>query len=314
MVEKLDVKKTVGSILVELAKEDPKIVCVDADLQRTTGTDEFQKLFPDRYYQVGIAEQNLLAFSAGIAAMGKTVFPATFASFASQRACDQALNAIAYNEFNVKIYATYSGLTCEKNGGTHISVEDIAIFRCMPNMRVFAPGDCIEIQEIFSYAAKNDGPMYIRLPKGPLETFTPKNYRFEVGKSLKLREGSDIAIFTHGITTWQVKVACDALAGKGIQCKHVHMGSIKPIDRDAIIDAALSTKLILVVEDHSVYGGMGSSITEILSETFPTKVFRVGLNDVYGDTASLHYQMKKHGLDSESIVQKVIQIMSNSKK
>lgn len=232
--EKRDTNKTYGQTVTALAAEDSRIVTVEADLMKASGSAPFREAFPQRMFNVGIAEQDALSFAAGLAAMGKIPFAAGFACFMAQRACDQAQNSIAYNNFNVKIIGTYAGLTSEKNGGTHISIDDLAIYRNMPRFEVYDPGDANEFEAILRYAAKHEGPVYIRSNKGTYETFTPEGREFVPGKAEVLSEGTDVGLITTGITTLQGIYATEELQKLGISVRHVHMPSIKPIDRKAI--------------------------------------------------------------------------------
>jgi transketolase len=238
--------------------------------------------------------------------MGNIAFPATFSSFISQRGCDQAVNAVAYNKFNVKIIGTYGGLTSEKNGGTHIGVEDIAIFRSMPNMVVISPGDCVELKQVLFAAVSHEGPMFLRLPKGPLKTFHKPDYKFEIGKAVKLQDGNDVALITSDITTAEGIKASEILSDSGISVYHLHMPTIKPIDKEAILEAAERTKKIFTVENHSIYGGLGSAVAEVIAESgCAVKVIRLGIQDCFGETGTLDWLMKKFKIDSDAIVEAV---------
>lgn len=303
--EMRNIKETLGNTLVKVGKKDKRIVCLEADLMRASGTKIFEDEFPDRHYQVGIAEQDLLGTAAGLAAMGKIPFAATFANFVSQRGCDQAVNSVAYNKFNVKILGTYAGLSSEKNGGTHISIEDMAIFRSMPNMIVINPGDCVELEQAIIAASEYDGPVYLRVVRGPMETFFDKDYKFEIGKAVTLEEGNDVALITTGITTKEGIMACEELKKEGIKVKHIHMPTIKPIDKEAIIKAAKETEMIITVENHSVMGGLGSAVAETVCEEYPVKVKRLGILDKFGETAKLDWLMEKYGIDKKAIIKAV---------
>ena len=304
-VEKIATKTTYGETLIRMGKANPRIVAVESDLMKASGSDMFEAEFPDRHFQVGIAEQNMVGFAAGLAAMGKIPFASTFSNFISQRACDQAINAVCYNKFNVKLCGTYAGLTSETNGGTHISVEDIAIFRCMPNMLVFVPGDCNEMASAMEVAAAYDGPVYIRIARGPMPTIFPENHQFVIGKSVPMSEGDDICLITTGITTWEGQLACEELKTRGVAVHHIHMPSIKPIDRDAIVDAARKTGRIVTVENHSRLGGLGSAVTEVVCDEHPVRVARLGLDDCFGETAKLDYLMNRFGTNAKHIVHTV---------
>lgn len=304
-----NVRATYGNTLVKLGDKDNRIVVVEADLMKASGSECFREVFPERHFQVGIAEQNLIGVSAGLASMGKIPFASTFACFASQRACDQAVNAVAYNRFNVKICGTYAGLTSEKNGGTHISVEDIAIYRAMPNMMVIAPGDCVELAKAMETIAEYDGPVYLRMARGPLPIIFNDDYEFEIGKAVVIQEGKDATIITTGITTWYGIQAVKILKTKGITTQHLHMPTIKPLDRKAVIKAANQTGSIVTVENHSIIGGLGSAVAELLCETCPVPVKRLGMQDKFGETATLEWLLEKHELTPGHIVKAVKQIL-----
>lgn len=307
----ISVQKTYGETLVELGRLDARIVVIDADLMKAAGSHPFAEAFPDRHFQVGVAEQNLLSVAAGLAAVGKIPFASTFANFASQRACDQAIHSVAYNKFNVKICGSYAGLTQEKNGGTHIGVEDIAIFRCMPNMTVIDPCDCIELASAMRRIAAYDGPVFLRMSKGPLPTILPQDYIFEIGNSVTLQDGNDVTLISTGIVTWEGVKACGDLREQGIRVRHIHMGCIKPIDRAAIVRAARETGAIVTVENHSRLGGLGSAVAEIVCDEYPSRVVRLGMDDVFGETATLDWLLDRHGISARHIAYTIRAIVND---
>lgn len=303
--EMRDTNTTYGETITALAGENQQIVAVEADLMKASGSVRFKENFPDRMFNVGIAEQDAMSFAAGMASMGKIPFVAGFACFMAQRACDQAQNSVAYNKFNVKVIGTYAGLTSEKNGGTHISIDDVAIYRNMPRFEVYDPGDANEFAAILRYAATHDGPVYIRSNKGKYPTFTPEGRKFIPGKAEILSDGTDVGLITTGITTVEGINATKELERLGISVQHIHMPSIKPIDRKAIVDAAQKTKFLITVENHTIYGGLGSAVAEVLCEEQPARLIRLGLQDHFGETAKLRYMMHKYGIDDETIVETV---------
>lgn len=307
----VSVQETYGKTLVELGKSDPRIVVVDADLVKASGSQPFAQEFPNRHFQVGIAEQNLLGIAAGLASTGKIPFASTFANFASQRACDQAVNSIAYNRFNVKIFGSYAGISQEKNGGTHIGVEEIAIFRCMPNMVVVNPCDCVELASAMRAVAGYDGPVFLRMARGPFVTVVPDGYVFEIGKAVTLRDGMDVTLITSGITTGEGVRATAELESAGVSVRHIHIPTIKPFDRDAVVRAARETRLIVTAEDHSRLGGLGGAVAEIVAEEFPVRVVRLGIDDRFGETATLDWLLDKFGISSSRIAQAVAQAVHN---
>ncbi len=237
--------------------------------------------------------------------MGKVPFASTFSNFISQRACDQAVIAAAYNRFNVKLCGSYAGLTSEKNGATHISVEDVAIFRSMPNMVVIDPADCVELASAMEVIAGYDGPVYLRMSRGPLNTIFPDDYSFTIGRSIWLRDGTDATIITSGITTEQGIAAAKDLDSEGIQVRQIHMPTLKPIDREAVLTAAKETGAIVTVENHSILGGLGSAVSEIVCDEWPVPVTRLGMSDAFGETATLDWLMEKFGMTAAHIVSAV---------
>jgi transketolase len=300
--EEVDPRESYGNTLVRLGRSDPRIVVLEADLMKASGSAPFKAAFPERHFNVGIAEQNLVGVAAGLAAMGKVPFASAFAGFIAQRACDQDVNAVCFNNLAVKLVGTYGGLTQEKNGGMHIGVEDIAIFRCMPNMSVVVPCDCVELESAMEAISRHPGPTYLRIARGPLKTVLPGDYQFKLGSAVVLSEGEDIGLITTGITTWEGKVAGEALAAKGLRVRHVHMPTIKPIDRDEVVRTARQTGAIVTVENHSRLGGLGGAVAEIVCDECPVPVTRVGIDDRFGQTATLDWLMQEYGITSAHIV------------
>jgi transketolase len=303
--EAVDPRDPYGEALVRLGRQDSRVVVLEADLMKASGSILFKNEFPERHFNVGIAEQNLVSVAAGLASMGKIPFASAFAGFLSQRACDQDVNAVCYNNLGVKLVGTYGGLTQEKNGGMHIGVEDLAIFRCMPNMTVVVPCDCVELQSAMEAVAKYPGPVYLRVARGPMKTIMPPDYRFEIGKAVILGEGTDVTLITTGITTWEGKVARETLAARGISARHVHMPTVKPIDRSEVLRAAKETGAIVTVENHSRLGGLGGSVAEIVCDECPVPVCRVGIDDRFGQTATLDWLMREYGVTSGHVVDAV---------
>ena len=294
--------KTYGETLVRMGERLPQLVVVEADLAKASGSIPFKERFPDRFLEVGIAEQDLLGFASGLAFAGKIPFASSFAWCMSQRACDQAVNAVAYNRANVKLVGSYAGLTAEKNGGTHISVLDLSIFRSIPFFQVFDPGDAVEFAACIEYALEYEGPVYIRSNRGVHGVFHRPGYKFMPGKAEVLREGGDLGLITTGITTAQGILACEELAVGGINVRHVHMPTIKPFDREEVARTAELTGSIITAENHSVYGGLGSAVAEALCEVYPARLKRLGIPDRFGETAKLDFLLSKFGIDCENIV------------
>jgi transketolase len=300
--ELLDVRKTFADKLLKIGSEDDRLVVLEADLMKCSGSRPFMEKYPERHYQFGIAEQNMIGVAAGLALMGKIPFASTFANFASQRACDQAVISIAYNRLNVKICGDYAGLTSAKNGATHISVEDTAIFRSMPYMTVIDPADCVELSQALEAIYSYDGPVYLRKSRGPMPTIFGEEHSFEIGKAITLTAGGDATLITSGITTHEGCEAVKVLHSRGIEVNHLHMGTIKPLDVEAVVEAARKTGLIFTVENHSCYGGLGSAVAETVCEHHPVPVIRLGFQDRFGDTATLEWLIEEYGISSARIV------------
>lgn len=302
IAEKLDVRKTFADALLEIGSKDDRLVVLEADLMKCSGSRPFMEKYPGRHFQFGIAEQNMVGVAAGLALMGKIPFASTFANFASQRACDQAVISVAYNRLNVKICGDYAGLTSAKNGATHISVEDTAIFRSMPYMTVVDPADCVELKLAVETIYNYEGPVYLRKSRGPMPTIFNNGHTFELGRATTLSEGNDITLITSGITTFEGCEAVKALRSRGVGVNHLHMGTIKPLDKVAVVDAASKTGLIFTVENHSIYGGLGSAVTETVCEHSPVPVIRLGFQDRFGDTATVEWLIEEYGISSARIV------------
>ncbi|MGL5314463.1 MAG: transketolase family protein [Peptostreptococcaceae bacterium] len=301
----LATREAYGKALVELGEINNDIVVLDADLSKSTKTADFAKSYPERFINVGIAEQNLLGISAGLASYGKVPFASTFAVFATGRAFEIIRNSICYPKANVKIAATHAGITVGEDGGSHQSIEDIAIMNSLPNMSVLVPADAKETNEIIKFAAKHIGPVYIRLGRLNSEDIFDDSYEFEYGKGVCLKEGKDCAIISTGLMTSMAKDACEELKNEGIDVRLIHMPTIKPIDRDIIEKAAKETNFILTCEEHSVVGGLGQIVAGVTSETVPTKVVKLGINDVFGESGTPAQLLEKHGLTKENIINMV---------
>ena len=298
----LATREAYGKALVELGKENENVVVLDADLSKSTKTADFKKVYPNRFINTGIAEQNLLGISAGLSKYGKIPFASTFAVFATGRAFEIIRNSICYPNMNVKIAATHAGITVGEDGGSHQSIEDIALMNSLPNMSVLVPADAKETNEIIKYAAKHVGPVYIRLGRLNSEDIFEDTYEFEYGKGVSLREGNECTIISTGITTSMAMKACDILKEENINVRLIHMPTIKPIDRDIIEKASKETKFILTCEEHSVIGGLGQIVASVTSETVPTKVVKLGIDDVFGESATPSELLEKHGLTTDNIV------------
>ena len=294
-----------GKALVGLGQSNSNIVVLDADLSKSTKTEGFSKEFSERFFNVGIAEQNLMGISAGLANYGKIPFASTFAMFATGRAFEVIRNSICYPNLNVKIAATHSGITVGEDGGSHQSVEDIALMNSLPNMTVLVPCDAAETEQVIKYAAEHVGPVYIRLGRLNVEDVFDSSYEFKFGKGVQIAEGTDATIISTGLMTQEAKKAAEMLQADGINVRVIHMPTIKPIDRDIIEKAARETKFILTCEEHSVIGGLGSVVASVTSETYPTKVVKLGMNDCFGESGTPQALLEKFNLTPAQIVKMV---------
>ena len=310
MTKMVATRDAYGEALRELGEKNRDIVVLDADLSGSTKTAVFKKEFPDRFFNLGIAEQNLMGTAAGLASAGKIPFASTFAVFAAGRAFEIIRNSICYPKLNVKIAATHAGLTVGEDGATHQALEDISIMRSLPNMVVLNPADAVETKQCIYKAAEYNGPVYIRLGRSKVPVIFDENYEFEIGKGIELREGKDIAIIATGIMVEKAIVAAEELAKEGISARVINISTIKPIDKDIIIKAANETKGIVTVEEHSIIGGLGSAVSEVLSENKPTYVERIGTQDTFGESGDGNDLLEKYGLNVENIVGKAKKIVS----
>lgn len=305
-MEKKATRQAFGEALVKLGKVNENVVVLDADLTKSTMTTFFQKEFPNRHLNMGIAEANLMATSAGIATTGKIPFASTFAVFAAGRAFDQIRNSIAYPHLNVKICPTHAGISLGEDGGSHQSIEDIALMRVLPGMVVLSPADAVETEKMIFAAAEYKGPVYIRLGRLAVPVLFDENYKFEIGKSVELKEGNDVAIIATGLLVYEAVKASEILKEKGINARVINMSTIKPLDNEAVLKAAKECKLIITSEEHSVIGGLGSAVSEYLSEVYPTKVIKHGVYDVFGQSGEGNEMLDKYGLRAENIVELVL--------
>lgn len=298
-----------GQTLVELGRQNRDIVVLDADLSGSTRTSLFAKEFPDRFFNFGVAEQNMMAVASGLASCGKTVFVSTFAIFATGRAWDQIRNTIAYNDFNIKIVASHAGLTVGPDGSSHQALEDIALMRVIPNMNIIIPCDGPQTRDAVIAASLNPGPFYIRMGRPKVATVENKG-EFKFGKAQVLTEGKDVTIIACGIMVNEALIAVKNLLNKGITCRLINVHTIKPLDRDAILKAAKDTTGIVVCEEHTVIGGLASSIDEVVAENSPTKVMRVGIKDRFGQSGEPLDLLKEYNLTSVDIEKAALGIVS----
>lgn len=309
MVEMIAPREAYGNALVDLGAVNPDVVVLDADVGSSTKSIYFKDKFPDRFFQIGVAEQNMMGIAAGLSTLGLIPYACTFAVFASKRACDQVSISIAYPKLNVKISGAYGGIPTGKAGATHQAVEDIAIMRAMPNMTVIVPADATETRKVIFAAAEYEGPVYIRTVRCPVPVIFDEGYKFEIGKAVVLKEGDDITIISMGMMTAKALSASDILADEGIKARVIHMPTLKPIDEKVIIDAANETKAIITVENHSVIGGLGGAVAEVLTEHCPALLRRLGLKDHFGESGDDEAIFSKYGMNTENIVQAAKEIL-----
>lgn len=291
-----------GETLAALGEENENIVVLDADLSGSTKTSLFAKKFPERFFNMGIAEANMIGTAAGLAAAGKIPFASTFAIFAVGRAWEQVRQSVAYPKANVKIVATHSGVTVGEDGGSHQSVEDIAIMRAVPNMTVIVPADGIETALAVRAAAEFNGPVYVRLGRGKVPTIFTDSYRFAIGKGVQLRAGADLTFIGTGLMTAQALLAADILQKEGISARVLHIATVKPLDEELIIAAARETGAVVTAEEHSIIGGLGGAVAELLSERCPVLMKRVGIKDRFGLSGKGDELLKYFGLMPENLV------------
>ena len=308
MAEQLYQRDIYAKTLIELAKQDLSIVVLDADLSSSTRTGWFAKEFPERFFNFGVAEQNMVATAGGLASCGKKVFLSTFAMFATGRAWDQVRNGVAYNNFDVKIVATHAGITVGPDGASHQAIEDIALMRAIPNMQIIVPCDGPQTRDAVIAAASHKGPFYVRLGRGKTAT-TEKKGAFVFGKAQVLSEGKDVAIIACGIMVNEAIVAARSLEQKGIRCRLINIHTIRPLDTDAIIEAAKTTRGIVVCEEHSVIGGLASAVEGVLCENYPVKIRKVGIQNRFGQSGEPDELLKEYDLTAADIEKAALSLL-----
>lgn len=302
-MSKKSTRQAYGEALVELGKINKDVVVLDADLTKSTKTNLFQEKFSERHFNVGIAEADLIGTAAGLATCGKIAFASTFAMFAAGRGFEQIRNTVAYPKLNVKIAPTHAGISVGEDGGSHQSVEDIALMRAIPGMVVLSPADAVETKKMVFAAAEYNGPVYIRMGRLDVETiFDEATYDFQIGIANTVREGNDVTIAATGLMTAEALKAADILAQEGISVRVINVGTIKPLDGETILKAAQETKFIITAEEHSVIGGLGSAVSEFLSEVHPTKVKKLGLYDKFGQSGKANELLEKYELTAAKLV------------
>jgi len=314
LADKQATREAYGKALLILGAENSNVVVLDADLSKSTKTADFGKKYPERFFNMGIAESNLLGTAAGLAAAGKIPFASTFAIFAVGRAFEQIRNSIAYPKLNVKIAATHSGITVGEDGGSHQAIEDVAIMRAVPNMVVLVPADGEETRQVILAAAKYHGPVYIRMGRLDVPLLFGEEYSFEIGKANVLREGTDVAIMANGVMVSMALEAAAELAVEGINVSVVNVASVKPLDEETIVRVAETTKAVVTAEEHNIIGGLGSAISEVLAERQPTPIVRVGLKDTFGESGKPNELLEKYGLTKATLIQAVHNVLAKKQR
>lgn len=302
MAEKIATRQAYGQVLVELGEKYDNLVVMDADLSKSTMTADFGKTFPERFFNMGIAEQNLYGSATGLAMSGKIVCASTFAMFAAGRAFEIIRNSIGYPHANVKICATHAGITVGEDGASHQTFEDIALMRTIPGMTVINPGDAVSAKELMRQAVAFQGPAYVRLGRAAVPVLYDANSKIEIGKGNCLREGNDYTIIATGILVTEAVMAAETLAAEGIDVRVIDMHTIKPIDQEIIIKAAKETKGIVTAEEHSVIGGLGAAVAEVVCQHAPVKMAMVGQKDTFGESGKPDELKKKYGMTADDIV------------
>lgn len=302
-----DIKKATresyGETLLELGEQNNNVVVLDADLSAATKTNLFAQKYPERFFDMGIAEANMIGTAAGLATCGKIAYASTFAAFAAGRAYDQIRCSVAYPKLNVKICATHSGITVGEDGATHQMIEDLSMMRTMPNMLVMCTSDDLQTRWAVQEISKYEGPVYLRLARVKTRRIYDENQKFELGKAIQIGEGTDATVFATGVTVEQALLAKDELEKQGINIRVVDIHTIKPIDEKMIIKCAQETKKLISVEDHNIIGGLGSAISEVLTDRYPQKLTRLGIKDCFGMSGKAEELVKYFGIDSETIVE-----------
>ena len=310
-IKKIATRESYGNALVECAEDFPQLVVLDADLAGATKTGTFKKAYPDRFFDCGIAECNMTGIAAGLATCGKIPLISSFAMFAAGRNFEQVRNSIGYPHLNVKIGATHAGITVGEDGATHQCNEDIALMRTIPGMTVIVPSDDIEARAAVRAALEMEGPVYLRFGRAAVPVInTGADYNFKIGKGVKLKDGKDVTIIATGICVDSALKAAEKLEADGISADVINIHTIKPIDKDIILESAKKTGKVVTVEEHSVIGGLGSAVCDVLSEELPTPVKKIGMNDMFGESGPAGELVKKYGLDGDGVYNTVKAFLS----
>ena len=310
-VKKIATRESYGNALKALGEANPNVLVLDADLAGATKTGVFKKAFPDRFFDCGIAECNMVSIAAGVAATGKIPFCSSFAMFAAGRNFEQVRNSIGYPHLNVKIGGTHAGITVGEDGATHQCNEDVALMRTIPGMTVIVPADDVEAKAAVRAAIEKEGPVYLRFGRAAVPVINDRpDYKFEIGKGVLLKEGNDVTIVASGITVASALEAAEMLAADGISAEVINIHTIKPLDKDLIIASAKKTGKVVTAEEHSIIGGLGSAVCDCLSENHPTPVMKIGMQDVFGESGTAAALVEKYGLDGKGIYAKVKEFVS----
>ncbi len=305
-VKKIATRESYGNALAELGAQNPNVVVLDADLAGATKTGVFKKAFPERHIDCGIAEGNMMGVAAGLATCGKVVFASSFAMFAAGRAFEQVRNSIGYPHLNVKIGATHAGISVGEDGATHQCNEDIAIMRTIPGMTIICPADDVEARAAVKAAAEYEGPVYLRFGRLAVPVINDEaTYKFEIGKGITMKEGKDVTIIATGLEVNESLEAAKLLEADGISAEVIDIHTIKPIDRELVVASAKKTGKVVTVEEHSIIGGLGGAVAEVLAEEAPTKMLRIGMMDQFGESGPAKALIEKYGLEAKSIYEKV---------
>lgn len=311
MAGKIATREAYGKALAKLGKVNDKVVVLDADLSKSTKTADFKNEFPERFINMGIAEGNMMTVAAGLSTCGKVPFASTFAMFAAGRAFEQIRNSICYPRLNVKICATHAGLTVGEDGASHQSIEDLALMRAIPNMTVICPSDAVETEAVINAIAEYNGPCYVRLGRAGVNVINDRpDYKFELGKGVQLIEGNDVTIVATGIMVDEALSAEKILKAEGISARVINIHTLKPIDSEILVNAAKETGAIVTVEEHNIIGGLGSAVSEVISEEKPVPVIRVGVKDTFGESGKPEELLKAYGLKDVNIVEAVKKAIS----
>ena len=306
-------REAYGEALKEIGGKNEQIVVLDADLSKSTKTNVFAKAYPQRFFNVGIAEQNLVGTAAGLAASGKTPFVSTFAMFAAGRAFEQIRNSVCYPKLNVKVAATHAGLTVGEDGASHQAIEDVSLMRSLPNMTVLVPADEEETRQAIAWAAAYQGPVYIRLGRMSVDNVSPEGYVFAPAKAAVLTEGNDVALIANGVMVMAALEAAKMLAAEGIQARVINMASVKPLDEAAVVSAAKETGAIVTCEEHRIIGGLGSAVAEVLAEQAPAPLERVGVKDTFGESGKPKELLAKYGLTAADVAEAARRVVARKK-